>query len=261
MKNKNVIEKGMQYLFNSARHVNVECNLHMHAAMEIILVSEGTLTMFVGGKKYDVSKGQGIFVPPFEPHAFHSGTPNHCHVMIFSRELMPHFFDILKSNVPKRHIFAVSPMAYDLSEEILSRRNNSVGYIDAQAVLAPLCREIYYQCNFEKKKVPADNSLTEAMEYMEAHFEKDINLEKVAKVVGRHPVTLSKAFSKQTGVHFNFYLQYIRCSHAAHLIKSSDLSFTEVAYTVGFGSVRSFNRAFVSIYGLTPSQYKTSEAI
>jgi AraC-like DNA-binding protein len=92
---------------------------------------------------------------------------------------------------------------------------------------------------------------------MEAHFADDINLCDVARAVGQHPSTLSKAFSGKTGIKFNFYLQYIRCSHAARMLQSSDVSITEAALSSGFGSIRSFNRAFKIIYDITPSQYRS----
>ena len=99
------------------------------------------------------------------------------------------------------------------------------------------------------------------MEYMEEHFSEEIDLETVAKAVGQHPTPLSKAFSSKTGIKFNFYLQYIRCSHAARLLQSSDMGIAEAAFSSGFGSIRSFNRAFKSIYEVTPSSYRNEGII
>lgn len=255
------LDSGIPFLFASARHKNVECILHMHATMEIVLVTSGSLEMTVSGEKYSIPNGYGLFIPSFEPHSFHSVEENECHVLIFSRELVPYFFELSKSHELKRHIFAVSPPVFALIEEILPDENNTADYIGAQAFLAPLCRDIFNGCKFIKRRHQPSDSLTAAMEYMEEHFSEELDLERVAKAVGQHPTTLSKAFSRKTGIKFNFYLQYIRCSHAATILQSSDAGIAEAAYASGFGSIRSFNRAFKIIYGVTPSQYRNEGVV
>ena len=88
------------------------------------------------------------------------------------------------------------------------------------------------------------------------HFKEEISLSSVAEALGIHPVTVSKSFSKYAGVGFNYYVQYLRCVYAAELITNTAMSLTEIAYESGFGSVRSFNRAFRGLYGITPEEYR-----
>jgi len=251
-----LFDRNIPFLFASAIHRNVECVLHMHATMEIIIVTDGALQMKVGRTDYSVPKGSGIFVPPFVPHSFHSAESNECHVLMFSRELVSYFFELLKSYEPTRHIFAVSYTSLCLVGEILPNDRNTTDYICAQALLSPLCRDIFNGCCFEKRESPQKGCLTAAMEYMETHFREDIDLDRVSRAIGYHPSTVSKAFHKETGIKFNLYLQYIRCSNAARTLQSCEMNVAEVAYSSGFGSIRSFNRAFKSVYGVTPSQYK-----
>ena len=250
------VASNSSFLFASARHRNVECVRHIHATMEIIIVTHGALEMTVGDRIYSVQKGSGIFVPPFVPHSFRSPNDNDCHVLMFSRELVSYFFELLKSHEPHSHIFAVSTPSFLLSEEILPNEVNTTDYVCAQALLAPLCRDIFNGCDFRRRSQPQNGCLTAAMEYMEAHFHEDIDLDSVARAIGYHPSTISKAFPKETGIKFNLYLQYIRCSNAARLIQSREMNLSEIAFSSGFGSIRSFNRAFKSFHGVTPSEYK-----
>ena len=46
------------------------------------------------------------------------------------------------------------------------------------------------------------------------------------------------------------------CVYVAELITNTAMSLTEIAYESGFGSVRSFNRAFRGLYGITPGEYR-----
>lgn len=247
-----------QFLFSSERHVNVECVVHIHAAMEIVLVTEGTLHMTVSGKDYDISAGHGVFIPPFETHRFHSALSNRCHVLVFSKELVRYFFEFVKGNAPTSHVFAVSEPAMRLAEELLPYVNNTADYIRAEAVLSPLCYDVCRCCSFEERQTPFDDTVARILEYMDGHFCEDVTLERVARAVGIHPVTISKIFSKQTGLGFHDYLQYRRCEYAAKLIKTEDACFAQIAYEAGFGSIRSFNRAFRRVYGRTPTEYKAA---
>ena len=252
------IEKAIPDIFSSNRHIDVECVVHIHATMEIVIVNKGTLTMTADGKKYDIPEGHGLFIPPFSPHTFHSNEPNLCHVLSFSEVLVPYFFDFVKKNSPTMHLFKLSDASRELSERLLPNRSNSADYITAEAVLAPLCHDIYTGCRFEPRRVVLSDTFSRVIDYIEAHYTEDIDLEKVAHATGAHPVTVSKIFTKSTGVGFHYYLQYQRCSHAAYLLKNKNMSISEVAYDSGFGSIRSFNRAFFSVYNVTPTQYKKS---
>lgn len=251
-------EEKLPFIFSSERHIDVECVVHIHATMEIVLVTEGVLQMTVDGKEYDIPKDHGLFIPPFAPHTFRSVKPNLCHVLIFSEVLVPYFFEYVKENAPRSHLFAVSDASMALAESVLPDYRNTADYICAEAVLAPLCRDIYNGCDFEPRNRHSEDTLSTVLSYISAHFTEKLDLESVARATGHHPVTISKIFSRHTGVGFNYYLQYQRCAYAAQLIKTKNMSFAEIAYESGFGSIRSFNRSFSMIYGRTPTEYKSS---
>ena len=256
MKNEAVFSHTQDRLwFHSEWHVNVECVLHLHATMELVLVTDGTLHMTVAGREYDIEAGYGIFVPPFETHSFHSASPNRCHVLEFSCELVSYFFDFLREHMPTTHLFSVGEESARLAQTLLPT-GQKIDAVRAAAVVAPLCYDVLCGCAFEERREPLDDTVATILEYVNRHFDEDMGLESVARAVGVHPVTISKIFAKQAGVGFSHYLQYVRCTHAAQLIKTSKQSFAEIAYESGFGSIRSFNRAFQSVYRVTPTEYK-----
>lgn len=228
--------------------------------MEIVLVTEGELCMTVGSNTYKILKGQGIFVPPFVIHSFSSPKNNHCHVMMFDKELVPCFSGFLKDNRIVSNIFNYSEYNLSIVNKYLPKVNNTIDGIRAQSILAPLCCDVFEHCSFVLENNKNDN-LSVAMEYLEKHFTEQITLEQVANSIGIHPVTLSRAFCEKMQTNFNFYLNYMRCAYATSLIKNSDSTFGEIAYAVGFGSIRSFNRCFLKIYGITPTEFKKSSLL
>ena len=251
-----LVELHYPYLFMSERHENVFCDVHMHISPEIILVTEGTLNMCVKGKDYNINKGQALFVPPYEAHSFSSKIDNVSHVLLFSCDLLSYMTDHLRNNEIDSHIFTPSPILFELVEEYLPEETNYADPRKAEAILSPFLYEIFEKCRFKKRAQPLEDRLLFALEYISKNFSSEITLEDVAKVAGVHPVTLSRSFTKRTGTTFASFVKYTRARHAAELIRNKKLTFTEVAMQSGFGSVRSFNRSFLEIYGVTPTDYR-----
>ena len=246
------IATGGRSFFISARHYEEDCVRHLHPSLEIILVTEGVLTMEVSGREYIIPVGYGIFVPPFEAHLFRSQAGNRYHVLEFSGELVPYFFGYIGTHTPTSHIFAVSDACLDLAAR-LPDTESGTDCIAAQGVLAPLCHEISEKCGFVPCDPRDDDACRRAIAYMCLHFTEPLSLFSVARAVGLHPVTLSKLFADRLGLYFHSYLQYLRASHALGLIRGGGRSLSEAAYRAGFGSIRSFNRAFLEVYGKRPS--------
>lgn len=242
--------------FDWAQHTNVECVRHMHPHLEIIVVEDGVLNMRVEDGCYAVRAGQGVFVSSFEPHEFHSPQDNRCMVLMFSGEMAEDLCEYLRSKKATSHIFAVSRQSEELIARILHPGKQGVSRFEVRAILAPLSLEVLEGCVFEDGRHVQAGGLERAFEYINAHFAENLSLETVAKAIGMHPVSLSKAFSRRAGISFNSCVKYQRCAYAAEMIKKVDATFTEIAMLCGFGSVRSFNRNFKDVYGITPGEYR-----
>lgn len=253
--------RNIEFLFSSTRHSGVKWPAHLHNTMEIVLVTEGTLRMTVSKKEYDIPEGYGICVLPFETHLFSSATPNRCHILEFSKDFVGYFFELVKGKALTNHLFPISEASMLLSETLLPSVSNMVDYICAEAVLAPLCYDVLHGCSFEEVRQPLDDTVVDVLKYIDEHFYEEISLERTARAVGVHPVTISKMFARHAGLGFQDYLQYRRCEHAAFLIRTTDMTFSEIAYESGFGSIRSFNRSFLNVRKMTPTQYKNTFSV
>lgn len=243
-------------LFSSAKHTNVECPLHIHSKMEIILVSDGVLNMNVSGINYEISACEAIFVPPFIPHSFSSPKRNTCHVLMFSEKLVPDFFEYLKYNSPETHLFKASNEVLILSERLLPDALNTVDSLIANAVLYPLIVDIKNTCTFGIGQTLNDDLFIEIINYLNKHYSEIISLASVAKALGVHPVTISKKFSAEAHISFTKYLNYIRSVKAVEQLATNNQTITEIANSCGFGSIRNFNRVFLENFGIPPREFK-----
>ena len=261
MKKSAYMRESNTLLFSAERYNNedVECDVHLHPEMQIILVTNGVLNLQIDGKEYEIPQDSGAFIPAFTPHKFYNRLPNKNLVMLFSKTLAPAFSAFLQTHVTTGHIFAPSEISRALVDSVLPLAQNTVDLVSAEAVIAPLCRDIRHTATFKETNSTDQDCTLRILEYVNAHFQEELTLETVARAVGVHPVTVSKLFSKRTGTSFSNHLQYQRCAYGAKLLLTQKDSVSQIAFECGFGSVRSFNRAFLSIYGKTPSQYRSEQ--
>ncbi|WP_314966949.1 AraC family transcriptional regulator, partial [Oribacterium sinus] len=82
-------------------------------------------------------------------------------------------------------------------------------------------------------------------DYVNVHYRENIQLKDVASHFGFTTAYFSKLFYRETGRNFKFYLSTIRLSHAVFLLKSTDLSITEIADRSGFPKLRAFTDLFL----------------
>ena len=94
---------------------------------------------------------------------------------------------------------------------------------------------------------------------MSKHFTEDISLISVAEALGYTPTYVSHCIAVIPGMNFRKLLNSLRVDKAKPYILRGNLKMIDVALECGFSCERSFNRAFLSVTGMTPSQYRRTK--
>jgi two-component system response regulator YesN len=92
--------------------------------------------------------------------------------------------------------------------------------------------------------------------YILENFRFGVTLEQTAKHIGLAPVYLSGLFKRELGQNFKNYVDHLRFTHAAHMLKQTDLSVAEICSLAGFNDYANFSRRFRQLYGTSPRNYK-----
>lgn len=93
-------------------------------------------------------------------------------------------------------------------------------------------------------------------QFIEENYNRPISLENAADEVGLERTYFSTFFRQKTGVRFWQWLAYVRIQRAADLLRAEDLAITRLAQIVGYEDLRTFERAFKKVTGMTPSTFK-----
>lgn len=95
-------------------------------------------------------------------------------------------------------------------------------------------------------------------EYIDEHLHEDIPLALLANQVHMNPSYLSVQFKKLTKQSIKAYTNQQKVKEASFLLRNSDLSLQDIAFSLRFGSENYFAKVFKAHTGTLPSQYRNT---
>ena len=105
-----------------------------------------------------------------------------------------------------------------------------------------------------------EEKIKQAIAYIEVNYTSDISRENLAASLDISPNHLGKFFKVHTGKKINEYINELRISSAAKKLREQkNENVINIAFSVGFESLSTFNRAFLKVMGVTPTEYKEQD--
>lgn len=103
-----------------------------------------------------------------------------------------------------------------------------------------------------------ENSLaiSPALYYIRKNYMLDFPMEDLADMCHMSPTHFRRTFSSIMGFGALEYLNRIRITHATILLRTTEMPILDISEEIGFHSVSSFNRHFMEIIGMTPTNYR-----
>lgn len=98
--------------------------------------------------------------------------------------------------------------------------------------------------------------------YIDKYYMQNLNIDKMAEIIGYSNSYFSRLFKKTEGVGFSIYVQKVRIEKSKELILNKDKSLYDISEEVGFDNYSYYSKIFKDIEGISPREYKkTLEAI
>lgn len=98
--------------------------------------------------------------------------------------------------------------------------------------------------------------LLRARDAMDRAYAEPLDIPALARVAEVSQAHFIRSFAVAFGETPHRYLQRRRVERAMFLLRSTELSVTDVCFDVGFGSLGTFSRTFRDIVGESPSDYR-----
>ncbi len=92
--------------------------------------------------------------------------------------------------------------------------------------------------------------------YCNEHFDQKISVSQLAASEHISRNYFSQFISKTVFKSFSLMIKYIRCYEAEHLLLTTDLPNSEIAYQCGFSDPKYFYATFKGWWGCTPTEHR-----
>lgn len=222
--------------------------LHFHRAFEFIHVLEGEMKVSIEEKNYTLRPKEAVLVFPNQLHQLTTPEASVCEVLIFSPEMIGHFYSNYKNKEPDNNkISEVSKIKSENLESVYAQKSLLYSY----------CNNLINESSFSEMTISSKRKVVQnILLYVDKHFHEDCSLKTVAKSLQYDYAYLSKTFYQYTQLTFTEYLNRYRVAQAAEQLKQTDLSVKEIAQLCGFANLRTFNRNFKRYTLLSPSDFR-----
>lgn len=97
-------------------------------------------------------------------------------------------------------------------------------------------------------------------QYIEQHYGEPVSLAQIAEAAQVTPNHFCKMFHKHVGTSPVEYLRLVRLEKAAHLLKHTRMSISQIAVETGFDNLSYFGKVFRKLVGITPSEYREGKS-
>jgi AraC-like DNA-binding protein len=106
--------------------------------------------------------------------------------------------------------------------------------------------------------VPVDllAHLRAARDLIDRAYAEPLDLDRLARRAGCSRYHFLRAFAATYGTTPGRYLTYRRIERAKELLRTANLTVTEICVLVGFASLGSFSSRFSALVGMSPSAYR-----
>lgn len=235
---------------------------HLHHALEFVYVTKGTLEIGMGQELYHMEEGDFAVVFPNVIHhyqVFSKGNNKVCYILA-SPAMCVAFEEELQKYCPMNPVISKANVPEDIVNGIkcLTKSEQEQFIVEQAYVQIFLAKSIPCMKMVEKSSVGSEDIIYQSVSYIATHFKEEVSAEKMATDLGVSKYVLSRVFSGTFHRNFNQYLNETRLNYACAMLEYTNRTVTDICMESGFESQRTFNRAFVQSYRMTPREYRNS---
>lgn len=226
---------------------------HWHNDCELVLVEEGSVSIYMEGMEYTLLKGQSLLIESARTHYMRTEQDTILALLIFDNSLSEEFS---KSICLASPVLLLNHDVERIHREITTELKERPPYYATSVNLTvkKLLLDIYRneQTDLKENHPYEDKRYKELMMRIDTDY-AFITFSDAADFMGFSHPYFSKYFQKMSGMPFALYLNSVRIEKAVNFLHTEpDLKITEIAIRCGFDTIRNFNRVFKSITGYTP---------
>ena len=253
---------------------------HYHPAIEIMYITRGIGTRFVGDCIEQYEEGDVCMIGPNLPHEWRnddayfdkeSGLRATCICLFFKREIFdPNFIRLPEMNNirdlierSRRGLKFTGNSKLEITRFIRSSVNDvGVRKVTNLLTLLELMAtsteyELLASVGFTNSVNSEDfERFNKVYKFLVKNFAPSIRLEEVSTLVGLTPTAFCRYFKERTKKTFVEYLNEMRIGYSKKLLLENKMKISTISGEVGFPNLSNFISQFKKVTGMSPSQFQ-----
>ncbi|MBE6583932.1 MAG: helix-turn-helix domain-containing protein [Ruminococcaceae bacterium] len=238
---------------------------HLHKHLEIVYMISGATRANVDTEVYTVESGDLLVVFPNKIHSYSDLQPSNKYILFFiDPYAIPDFSQKFLTMDAKSSLIKHA----DKNERMVPVIKALASYSEyppdykhllLKGYLLSFCAEFMGMMDLNYTKSDEHQAMKTIVAYCSQNFTKELSLSVLEKELHLSKYYISHLFGDILNVKFTDYINSLRISEACRLLRATDHSITDIASMSGFGTLRTFNRAFIKRIGVSPTAYRRSK--
>lgn len=245
---------------------------HWHDGVQILFNYSGTVKdVMISGKHYEVSAGKAVIINFGTIHEIDHKGGTETMVLIlhqhFLREIIPELeVEQLIDNPMAEDTPAARKLASLLTELYEEAQVRNHYQLKTKRIIFDVLDllmdeftvpRVFTNAHFKSQYV--EQQVVDLLYYITQHLSEGVTPNDVAEAFHISPSYLVRYFKKYLHRTPTEYILGQRLKRAERYLLVTDKSVQMISDIVGFGSIRSFERAFKQSYGMTPREFRSKE--
>lgn len=235
---------------------------HLHNEVEIVFLTAGSTVIHCGSREKQLRPGELFIAFPNQIHSYEkSDDPRGFLLIIPLKPYLSAYSGVLLTKTPKESVFSLTEAdsqalltLLELAYADMSGASETV----MQSYFQLIVGKILGMLQLEDAASGADEILKAVILYVNSHYTEQLTRAQIAKAVGYNESYISHLFSATLKTSIPNYINALRVYDATKLLRQTDLSVSAIANTLGFGTLRNFNRVFLKETGKNPKEYRAA---
>jgi AraC family transcriptional regulator len=227
---------------------------HSHAEASLTVLVAGHFQDNVRGRADEHRSGCALFYPAHETHAQRFSAQGALKVQIALSAAAVDFLGQQRclGDAPCLQSAAIADLGVQLAAEL--RRGDECSSLVVEGLaLETLGR---FARAAQRTDVHVLPWLCTVRDRIDARAGEEVAIDELARLAGRHPVHLSRAFRQAFGLSVGDYARSARVRRAAQMLAAGRQPIGEIALECGFCDQAHLSRVFKLAYGTTPAAYR-----
>ncbi len=229
---------------------------HFHSQIELYFVDEGEMDVFVNDRHTRLTAGEMSVALSYAPHGY--ATPEHSRssTLIIPTDMCPEFLRATENKYASDPFIRDKERVDRIRDAFAALRSPELNDIERRGYIYLILGTVMSALELTPKEPLMESGVASRMlSYINAHYKEDITPASISLHFGYNQSYVSRFFKESFGIGLKKYLTILRLKNALMLMDGGRHGITYCALDSGFGSMRSFYRAFRDEFGCTPGEY------